>query len=323
MIGRTIGRYQVEARVHEDAQAVAYRVTHTSLGSTHRLKVIKGGRDGPELLKRLHQQGSVQARLRHPNILPVTDIVDVDDQPGLVIAWEEGPNLRAWVEAELPAVDRAVDVFRGILRGAAAAHAEGLVHRDLRPETIVLQLGEDGDVRPRIADFGLVKVLGSGGLGTRSDAFGTQGATSYAAPELLGDPSGVDPRADMFSLGAVLYFLLTGQDAFVASEAKALLEAVNSGRFRPLGPRAEAIPGHLVELLQQLMAADPAERVPDCSVALAMLDEPELVRAAPPPADVPAEESSSEAGAWSGSTVVALVVALGVAAVLAGVMIFR
>ncbi len=287
MKGRTVGRYQVEGRASEDATAVVYRVQHVNLGSTHRLKVLKAGRKGAELLERLERQGEVQAKLRHPNILPVTDVVDVDGQPGLVLAWEEGPDLRAWVDARLPQVELAVDVFRGLLRGAAAAHAEGLVHRDLRPENIVLHRTESGEMVPRIADFGLVKVLGSAGLGTRPDAFGADGTASYAAPELLTDPSGVDLRADVFSLGAVLYFLLTGHDPFHARGVKELLDVVSRGAYRPLGDRAQAIPEHLQLLLHELLAADPAARIPDCTVALAMLDAPDLVRAAHPTHDVP------------------------------------
>jgi serine/threonine protein kinase len=135
--GQTHDRYSVEAMIGRGGMAVVYRVRHTSLGSHHALKVLTLG--GPGVRERLMQEGRLQAQLRHPNIVAVTDVLEVGGNPALVLELVDGPTLDGWLDANpRPPLDIAEAMFRGVVNAVHAAHARGLVHRDLKPANVLL-----------------------------------------------------------------------------------------------------------------------------------------------------------------------------------------
>jgi len=209
--GTTIDRYLVERVLGHGAMAVVYLVRHQQLDSLHALKVLKV--TGAELRHRLLQEGRVQAKLRHPNILSVTDVIDVNGAPGLVLEHIQGPSLEKLLLDHRLNWEQVDDIARGVLRGVGAAHARGLVHRDLKPGNIMLAITDEGLV-PKVADFGLAKILcGEGGMAqTRSGV--TMGTPAYMAPEQIRDSKHVDHRADLFALGAILYEVACGRRTF-------------------------------------------------------------------------------------------------------------
>jgi serine/threonine protein kinase len=203
------GRYVVDGLLGTGGMASVYRAHHRELGTDHALKVLTVSM--PSLLHRLRLEGRVQASLRHPNVVAVTDLVALDGTVGLVMEFVRGPTLDALLQArqlELAEVDT---LAAGLFDAVEAAHTAGIVHRDLKPANVLLAVGPSALV-PKVADFGLVKVLEGDDGATRSGM--SMGTPSYMAPEQIEDAKRVDTRADVWSLGAVLFELASGQRAF-------------------------------------------------------------------------------------------------------------
>jgi len=265
--GTIIDRYIVEAALGRGGMAEVYAVRHRQLGSLHALKILTT--PSSDVRERLLQEGRVQAQLRHPNIVSVTDVVDISGSPGLVMEYISGPTLGGLISAlqfPLPQVDR---LARGILSGVAAAHDHGLVHRDLKPANILIDIHE-GNLVPKVADFGLVKIVSGEDAAehsmTRSGA--AMGTPSFMAPEQIRDTKTVDHRADLFSLGAILYELTSGNRAFRGRDMMEIFTAVVTGDFEPVEQVASDVPQRMVDAINWALQVDVDERVPHCKELL-------------------------------------------------------
>ncbi len=203
--------------------------------------------------KRFVREARSAAAVRHENVIA---IYAVEDQPVayMVMEYIAGQTLRDKLDA-IGALDLAEVVRIGlqIARGVAAAHAMGLIHRDIKPSNILL---EDGTERVKIADFGLARAADDG---TISPVGMVAGTPMYMAPEqATGEP--IDQRADLFSLGSVLYVMCTGSPPFQAASAVAVLESVVQDTPRPVREIAPEIPEWLCDLIAQLHAKNPGDR---------------------------------------------------------------
>ncbi|MFH1469273.1 MAG: protein kinase [Pseudomonadota bacterium] len=266
--GTTIGRYTVEELIGEGGMATVYRVRHNELHASYALKVLSLGSDA--IRRRLVQEGRVQARLRHPNILPVTDILDVDGSPGLIMEYVEGPSLEVLLATRRLPLDEADRLARGILSAVAFAHGQGLVHRDLKPANILLaDIG--GEFLPKVADFGLVKLVGEGNQALHQTRTGIGfGTPAYMAPEQALDAAHVDERADVFSLGAILYELACGRRAFTGPNAVAIVLRVTAGDYTPPEEVAPSLPGRCIEAIKGALQTDRKRRIQDCAALRAI-----------------------------------------------------
>lgn len=268
LLGRNIDRYVVEKLLGRGAMAAVYRVRHRTLNTLHALKVLTLA--GDRVRERLVQEGQVQAQLRHPNVLSVTDVLDVDGAPGLLMEFIDGPTLEGYIEAQALPLDQAESLFRGVLLGVAEAHGVGLVHRDLKPANVLVAYTSRGPV-PKVADFGLAKVLadeeGGGGL-HRTRSGSTMGTPAYMAPEQIRDAKHVDHRADIFSLGAILYELVARRRPFEGEDILAVFNAVASGQYRPL----EGAPDRVNLAVSGALTVRRDARIPDCETLLDVLD---------------------------------------------------
>ena len=135
-IGHTIDRYRIEALIGQGGMAAVYRARHAQLDSLHAVKVLFI--TAPQVRERLLREGKVQANLRHTNVVSVTDVLEVQGAPALVMEYVDGPALDHWLLNNKPTLDEALFLFRGILRGVSAAHERGVIHRDLKPANILL-----------------------------------------------------------------------------------------------------------------------------------------------------------------------------------------
>ncbi|MEL6345052.1 MAG: serine/threonine-protein kinase, partial [Myxococcota bacterium] len=207
-VGAKVGRYTVERLLGHGGMAEVWSVRHNVLGNRYALKVLHqhAGRHRQRLL----QEGRAQAQLDHPNILTVRDILDVNGQPALLLPLVDGPPLTALLNAQRLSPAVALAIFKILVGALTFAHGRGFVHRDLKPANILLDVYFER-LRPRVADFGLVKH--DGGLQTRTGS--VMGTPAYAAPEQLRDATTADARADWFSLGVILVELLTGVRPFI------------------------------------------------------------------------------------------------------------
>ncbi|MEN0065275.1 MAG: protein kinase [Myxococcota bacterium] len=266
--GTHLDRYEVERIIGRGGMAVVYRVRHRKLGSVHALKVVLPDAQ----CQRLIVEGQAQARLRHPNLVRATDILELGDGVGLVMEYVEGPTLSDWMASATAPARQWLRLFRGIVRGLRHAHGLGLVHRDLKPANVLLLETDEGYV-PKVADFGIARLMPQVGLppltGERTGGIGTVG---FVAPEQYADPESVDQRADLFSLGCVLYPLACGTPAFPGRDPATVLDAMMRGDYTPpthvvpeLGPTFEAI-------IHALLQVDPEHRIKDCQSLLEQLD---------------------------------------------------
>src|SRR5262249_11287362 len=176
-----------------------------------------GGSAPAEMVQRFHREARSAAALDHPNIVAIYDHGEQNGQHFFTMAYVEGASLRDIVRRDgLPAHPKAVEWMRGVTEAVAFAHANNIIHRDLKPENVLI----DGQGRPRVTDFGLAKrTEGDPALTGAGDVLGTP---AYMAPEqALGQQVGT--AADIYSLGGILYFLLTGRAPFQGPSGTARL----------------------------------------------------------------------------------------------------
>lgn len=269
--GTVVDRYEIERIVGRGGMAVVYRVRHCRLGSVHALKVVLPA--GGDEAERLMVEGRAQARLRHPNLVGATDVLELDPGVGLVMEFVEGPTLQEWMAHGTAPAGQWLGLFRGIVRGLRHAHLHGLVHRDLKPANVLLLETAEGFV-PKIADFGIARQLPRAGDPTFDvDASIGVGTIGFAAPEQYEVPDLVDPRSDLFSLGCLLYLLSCGVPAFAGREPLEVVRATRSGAHVPPHEVVPALPIRFSSIVAGLLTVDPRRRTADCQTLLEQLDE--------------------------------------------------
>jgi hypothetical protein len=247
--------------------ATVYRVRHLTLGTLHALKVLTQA--APDVRARLIQEGQVQAVLEHPNIVQVTDVLDVQGAPGLLMEFVEGTTLEHWLGRYDPTPDEAMALFRGICAGLGHAHGRNLVHRDLKPGNVLLALA-DGRLVPKVSDFGLARILQRGAF--RNEIGATLGTPGYMAPEQSRDASRVDRRADLWSLGCLLYRLTVGVEPFAGEDLREILHQVETGDYVPPRALRPELPARVATVIGRLLTVDAAARPHDVAHVLAYLD---------------------------------------------------
>lgn len=238
-LGQTVGgRYRIEELIGRGGMAEVYRVRHAELGSVHALKLLLVEREG--LSERLLLEGRIQAQLRHPNVVVVTDIVRHDGLFGLLMEYVDSLTLEDLLQRKgrLP-VEVAFALLAPIMAGVYAAHRAGVLHRDLKPANVLLARTAGGLV-PKVSDFGIAKVVAEGldgGL-TADVPIGTPG---FMAPEQILDPRTVDVRTDVYALGAIAYQLLSGARPFADHTGYVTLGATLHGTYAPLAEVVEGL----------------------------------------------------------------------------------
>ncbi|MEL6343213.1 MAG: serine/threonine-protein kinase [Myxococcota bacterium] len=255
-------RYEVVRLLGSGAMASVYEVRHTSLHSRHAIKVLNAElatRAG--LRNRFLSEGRIQAQLRHPNIVPVTDIV-TDPVPGLVMEFVEGGSLDGRIHNQGPITDPTdvMTLFVPILDAVGMAHEAGVVHRDLKPENILMGTDGRGRPRPMVADFGIARVQANTqikGNKRRTEAGVQMGTILYMSPEQV-QGAEVDARSDIFALGCILYEILTGQVVFDAPSRYITMKRIVEGDL-PLRAVGQLHPA-FGACIRKALAVNPDER---------------------------------------------------------------
>jgi len=262
--GQRLGHYEILSQLGAGGMGTVYRARDVQLGREVAIKVLdeEVSRNAAGL-RRLLAEAKAASALNHPNIVTVHGFGEEDGHPYLVTEIVEGRTLRELLAAGPIAVDRGLDIAMQVLAGLAKAHAAGLVHRDLKPENIMVT--SEGLVK--ILDFGLAKLVAGSvesatgssleSLGVTATATGiVMGTASYMSPEQArGQPT--DARADLFSLGIILYEMLSGVNPFRRATAADTIVAILRDGAPPIPAR---IPRNLAALIEHLMAKDPAAR---------------------------------------------------------------
>ncbi len=252
---------------------MVYRVQHITLDTLHALKVLVT--DQEDIHRRLIDEGRVQARLKHPNIVPVSDVLTIEGSPALLMRYIEGPSLKERIKGEPLSYDHALSIFRGIVAGVAHAHENGVIHRDLKPANVLI----DAEGVPLVTDFGIAKhldsTLTSGNDKTRAGKM--MGSPAYMAPEQMRHAGGVDYRADIFSLGVILYEMVCSSRPFKGVDIFAIRDAVLAGNYPPPLSLVPTLPQSTINAIDACLKPDRRARASNCATLLAILDGDESV----------------------------------------------
>jgi len=272
-------RYRIDAVLGEGGMGVVYRAEHLRLRKVHALKVLLAEWSSmPEVAARFEREAVAAGNIQSPHVVAATDFGRLPSGSFfLVMEYVNGRTLRAALEAGGLDPARALHVLRGVVSALHAAHALGIVHRDMKPENIML-VERDGDPDfVKVLDFGIAKVEGFAGSrqGGTSKALTQVGAVigtpDYMSPEqALGQP--IDARADLYSVGIILFEMLTGRRPFVGEAVTVLMQHVTA-EVPELPPAVAAgVDPRVGAVLRRLLAKAPENRFESAAELLAALE---------------------------------------------------
>jgi len=256
-----IGRYRVLHRVGAGAMGVVYAAEDLELRRKVALKLLRVGPSQPaeSLGARLRREARAASVIRHPNVVPVHDVLTLDDgSPVLVMDLLVGEPLRELLDRDGPlGIQETARIFLPVLSALEAAHALGVVHRDLKPDNIFLSKTDSGELDVKIVDFGVAKLTALEGPAARSAGLTETGALVgtpyYMSPEQAFGEKDIDTRSDLWAVGVILYECLTGQRPTEADNMGQVLKLLAHLAFPPLEEVAPDLPPRLSALVGRLL----------------------------------------------------------------------
>ncbi len=264
---RRVGRYVILDELGRGGMGVVYRGFDPSLRRGVAVKLILDpARAGERGLARFQREATAAARLRHPGIVAVHEVGVHAGRPFLVLDLVDGESLEALVARERLAPKRVAALIRDVARALHHAHEHGVLHRDVKPENILV----DRSGRPLLGDFGLARDLGDGDRLTGSAEM--IGTPAFMAPEQLGAAIAQGPPTDVYAVGGTIYRALTGRPPFQADSAFALIRAVLADEPPPLRTLAPAVHPDLETIALRCLEKEPARRYPTAAALADDLD---------------------------------------------------
>jgi len=260
--GLVIGDYQVLSELGRGGMGVVYKARHRKLKRIVALKMILAGKhSGNEALLRFIAEARAVAHLQHPGIVQIFDIGEHEGLPYFSLEFVDGKDLQKDLNSLPRDPKRSAELVEQLCIAMQYAHDHKILHRDLKPANVLL----DKDGKAKITDFGLAKIVDADASGATSD--GTiMGSPSYMPPEQArGDILSVTPRSDLYSLGAILYQMLTARPPFVAERPlDTVLQVINN---EPVAPRdlQPGLPIDLETICMKALQKDPASRYASCA----------------------------------------------------------
>jgi len=259
------GRYQLEKRLGQGGMGVVFKGRHIFLKTLHAIKVILPDLVGndPNLATRFRQEALAAAAIRHQNIIAVTDFGVVrGTMPFLVMEFVRGKSLQDIMaeEGAMPPL-RAFELIQPICAGIAAAHRQNIVHRDLKPLNVMIQDGVPVREGAKILDFGLAKIKSGELLGSfiAAQTTGLMGSPFYMAPEQWSDEP-PDARADIYSLGVMLFQMLSGEVPFKGSSIPSIMKKHLTQDVPSLASKGVDVPPQIEAVILHAMAKEPKRR---------------------------------------------------------------
>ncbi|AWF82717.1 hypothetical protein BTJ40_18925 [Microbulbifer sp. A4B17] len=249
------GRYRVERTLGAGGMGVVYLAEDIKLGRKVAIKQLRSDMTGNSAEARFRSEAQLLARLNHPNIVRLYDVIEKDHSIALVMELVEGVTLKEWMRENSPTLAEKLDLLMQICQGLSKAHCLGIIHRDLKPENILVTT----DGTAKISDFGIAKALDCDQDLTREDHIA--GSVQAMSPEQL-QGAKLDARSDLFSLGAIAYELLCDSKPFERGDKSALAFAQQITQSPHVPPQQSwpDIPKPLAALLDRLLGKRPQQR---------------------------------------------------------------
>lgn len=278
--GRVIdGRYRLIEKLGEGGMGVVFLAEHIPLGRRVALKTLKVGR-GTDLRhqKRLEREARVGSSVQHENVARILDAGHLDSgRPYFVLEWVDGIELsRLIAQKGALRVDQGVELMIQVARGVAAAHAQGVSHRDLKPHNVMVLGPENGKPRVKVLDFGLSKWdddrAGADANMSLTDTGFIGGTPQYMAPEMIRGECSGSRAADVYAMGAIFYELLGGGRLHEGASPNAILYSVLSKTPTPIAQRVPGLPAPVANLVQRAISKEPQRR-PDAHAFVAELEQ--------------------------------------------------
>jgi serine/threonine protein kinase len=259
--GTKLGRYVLGDMLGRGGMGVVYVAHDPDLHRDVAIKVLRPelSRADPDATRRIVREAQAMARVAHPNVVPVFDVGTVDGQVFIAMEKVAGKNLREWLDAAPRSTVEILDVFVGAGHGLIAAHDAGMVHRDFKPDNVLV--GRDN--RPRVTDFGLAFDQtddSSTDVSLEGMTRPIVGTPSYMAPEQHAGAN-LDARSDQFSFAVALYEALYGKRPFAGTSRDELVDAVINGRLEA-PPAGSRVPASLRAILVRALSVKPGDRYP-------------------------------------------------------------
>jgi eukaryotic-like serine/threonine-protein kinase len=271
---KRLGPYTLHEKIGEGGMGAVYRASHAMLRRPTAIKLLPADRAGAERVRRFEREVQLTSQLTHPNTIAIFDYGQTPEGVFYyAMEYLSGVNLEDLVRLDGPQpAARVIQILRQVAASLAEAHGIGLVHRDIKPSNVILvaERGGAADVA-KVVDFGLVKEFDEDSGLTRDGR--VAGTPHYLSPEAITSPRKVSPRSDLYSLGCVGYYLVTGQRVF---DGRTVIEVCNQHlTATPVSPTerlGRPVPASLSAILMALLEKDPERRPASAQDLVTMLD---------------------------------------------------
>jgi len=264
--GFQFGAYVIGGCIGRGGMARVYRAEHRVLHKPVALKVMESVLlERPDGRPRFLREGQAAAAVKHPNVVDITDVGVWQGRPYLVMELLEGEDLEQYLSRHKPLAEQdAARILIPIIAGLATAHAAGVIHRDLKPSNVFLSRGPDGEVVPKLLDFGISKLANAlRTLDPASTPLGElMGSPMYMSPEAVRGARDLSPQSDQYSLGVILYECVTGRPPFYGDSLLGVLEAVAHGQFESPRRYRPDLSTVIEVATLRAMSRDPGDRFP-------------------------------------------------------------
>jgi serine/threonine protein kinase len=260
MIGQTVRHLRIISELGRGGMGVVYLAEHINLKRRFAVKSLSLNlTQDPQFRERFHQEAQNQALLDHPNIVQATDFFEENGQFFFVMEYVDGQDLGKIIKQKGKLSEKeALAIFKNILEGLDSAHSKGIIHRDVKPQNVLV----DARGRVKIMDFGIAIMFGAERLTATGSTVGTPW---YMSPEQITHPQNIDHLSDVYSAGVVLYEMLAGEVPFDGDSDFAIeTQHVNAPRPDPRKKNPEISPD-LAQMILTAMQKDPADRFQGCA----------------------------------------------------------
>jgi len=260
--GTVLGRYEIRRLIGRGGMGCVYEAVHRDLKKRVAIKTLLPSLAASDEARiRFLREGEAASRIRHPNVVDVTDVGVEGLTSFLVMEYLEGEDLASLIGRQgALSVEQTVDFMLPVAAAISTAHDQGVIHRDLKPANILLARSAVGGLQPKVLDFGISKVTGDRGTMVLTGTGATFGTTFYLPPEQLQGARQADARSDQYALGTIVYECVTGRRAFERDNLYGVLKDIAEGNYpSPLSRRPD-LPPSMDALIRRSMSLEPAQR---------------------------------------------------------------